>query len=152
MMIIMRRMRMVMRMLLSYDGNDDDDDGDDGYFDDDDYNYDNNENDDYEHINENDEDEMEEDEEDEKDSDSKEKTESKGKLDDCPYLKRQDGYDCKACGKRYKNLGSMKTHMVKNHGIVNSVVFVCKSCTKSFDTQKKLTRHQNSKTSCCKPI
>ena len=55
-------------------------------------------------------------------------------------------YTCTACGKKYKQLGSMKLQIEKNHGNFNVVVYFCKNYTRRFDTKKKLTRHENSKT------
>ena len=66
-----------------------------------------------------------------------------------PFNTNGEDFTCTACGKVYKRLGSMKTHVEKNHGIMNSIVFFCKKCNKKFDTKKKLTRHENSKTDCC---
>ena len=61
-------------------------------------------------------------------------------------------YKCNMCNKKYKKLGYMKTHIEKNHGLLNSVLFICKKCKKTFETQKKLTRHENSKSQCCSQI
>ena len=63
---------------------------------------------------------------------------------------KNNEHTCTACGKKYKQFGSMKLQIEKNHGNFNAVVYFCKKCTRRFDTKKKLTRHENSKTECCK--
>ena len=55
---------------------------------------------------------------------------------------------CSLCGKIYKQKGSMKSHLKKNHNIADAIEFQCETCNKQFDSKKKLTRHQNSKSDC----
>ena len=59
-----------------------------------------------------------------------------------PYLELDDGsYSCNFCGKKYKMLGSLNTHLSKNHAVANAVSFECRNCKKKCETQFKLTRH-----------
>ena len=66
-----------------------------------------------------------------------------------PYTMVKEEFQCKECKKVYKKLGSLKTHLEKNHKIFDTILFICKKCTKKFDTQKQLSRHENSKSGCC---
>ena len=48
-----------------------------------------------------------------------------------PYLELDDGsYSCNFCGKKYKMLGSLNTHLSKNHAVANAVSFECRNCKK----------------------
>ena len=65
------------------------------------------------------------------------------------YSHKLDGtLICNLCGKTYKLLGSLKKHLTSNHELTDIVHFICKKCNISFDTKKKLSRHENAKTSC----
>ena len=65
------------------------------------------------------------------------------------YTIKEDGtLMCNLCGKSYKLLGALKKHLKSNHQLTDIVNFVCLKCKKSFDTKKKLSRHENSKTLC----
>ena len=57
---------------------------------------------------------------------------------------------CNFCGKIYKQTGFLLKHLKTNHEFVDTVTFRCKKCNKLFETQKKLTRHEKSKTDCSK--
>ena len=49
---------------------------------------------------------------------------------------------CLKCGRSYKQLGALSNHLMKNHGIVDVVFYKCSKCGDSFNTQKQLTRHE----------
>ena len=60
-----------------------------------------------------------------------------------PYKEHSNNtYSCNYCGKIYKQLSSLRSHLEKNHKIVDVISYVCKKCSKVFETKYKLTRHQ----------
>ena len=68
-----------------------------------------------------------------------------------PFTIQKDGtYSCNMCAKVYKQLGYLKKHLSSNHNFEDSVSYNCKKCNKSFDSKKKLTRHENNKSDCSK--
>ena len=68
-----------------------------------------------------------------------------------PYSLLDSGsYACNFCGKLYKQIGSLKKHLLTNHEIEDLVSFRCKKCNNFFETQKKLSRHENMKSDCTK--
>ena len=59
-----------------------------------------------------------------------------------PYTELDNAnFSCNFCGKIYKQLRSLKTHLEKNHKIIDVISYMCKKCNKTFDTKYKLTRH-----------
>ena len=66
-----------------------------------------------------------------------------------PFVTNEDGtLTCNSCGKRYKQMGYMRKHLL-THG-VSETLLECKKCQKTFDAQKKLTRHVGMKSDCRK--
>ena len=60
-----------------------------------------------------------------------------------PYTEHSNNtYSCNYCGKIYKQLSSLKAHLQKNRKIVDVISYICKKCSKVFQTKYKLTRHQ----------
>ena len=60
-----------------------------------------------------------------------------------PYTDHCNGtYSCNYCGNIYNQLSSLKAHLQKNHKIVDAISYICKKCSKVFQTKYKLTRHQ----------
>ena len=49
---------------------------------------------------------------------------------------------CLRCGRPYKQLGSLQSHLRKVHGIQDEIIYSCSRCNASHNTQKQLTRHQ----------
>ena len=54
-----------------------------------------------------------------------------------PYKEVGGKFQCNKCAKVYVQMGSLVTHLSKNHNITNVVAFRCKECNSTFDSQKK---------------
>ena len=65
-----------------------------------------------------------------------------------PYFAVESDLVCSYCAKKYKRLGDMKKHLMKNHDVEQPIMFLCEKCKKSFDTQKQLSRHNKMKGDC----
>ena len=51
------------------------------------------------------------------------------------FTVKDNAYTCTTCDKSYKQIGSMKKHVEKNHGMFDAVVVT--------SVQKKLTQRKN---------
>ena len=50
--------------------------------------------------------------------------------------------ECEICNQTYGTKGPLKNHLVKKHGVDESLIyFLCEQCAKPFPDQKKFTRH-----------
>ncbi|CAG9798417.1 unnamed protein product [Chironomus riparius] len=55
-------------------------------------------------------------------------------------LKFNEKFNCKICGKTFKNNKNLKDHISKKHE--NPKSFECKTCGKKFDWKRNLVRHE----------
>ena len=82
-----------------------------------------------------------------------EEVEDDEEVDSEPFSKKPNGsIICNLCPKpkEYKQMGYMKSHLKKIHGIVLENIYTCEKCGRLLEDQKKLTRHLASKTDCAK--
>ena len=69
-----------------------------------------------------------------------------------PFGTNEDGtIYCNFCGKVYKQIGYMKKHLLSTHE-VDDLSLKCRKCQKTFETQKKLSRHEGMKSDCLKKV
>ena len=65
-----------------------------------------------------------------------------------PYFSVENDLVCSYCAKKYKRLGDMKKHLMKNHDVEQPIMFLCEKCKKSFYMQKQLSLHNKMKGDC----